>query len=202
MSPSLRCKLLTETIIPCKGIKRIRIVDDQGVSLGPNQIGEIYVHNGLRWKGYYGDEEESRRIQDPEGWFHTGDLGYFDDQNSLFVVDRIKDGLKCKNRTYWPSEIESVILELRQVQNVCVVGIFNAQVGYEAGALMARSSDDTISEQEIVDHVANRLPEEHKHLHAGVFFTEKLPINVNGKTVRRKARDLFMTLKAFHNGQV
>lgn len=185
---------------PIPGI-RIRIVDKQGVSQRHNQIGEIYVHTGLGWKGYYGNPEESRRVQDPDGWFHTGDLGYFDEQNFLFVVDRIKEVLKSHNRSYWPSEIERVISELSQVQQVCVVGIYNEQVGDEAGALVVRCPESTISGQEIVDHVARRMPEVQNHLHAGVHFTDKLPVNANGKTMRMEARDLFMAYRALRAGK-
>nr|XP_041633080.1 4-coumarate--CoA ligase 1-like isoform X2 [Drosophila kikkawai] len=178
---------------------RIRIVDEQGVSQGHNQIGEIYVHSGLGWKGYYGNSEESRRMQDPDGWFHTGDLGYFDEQNFLFVVDRKKEILKYQQRPYWPAEIEKVILELPQVENVCVVGIFDEEVGDKAGALVVRSNETNISAKEIVNHVAKRLPELRRQLHAGVKFTNKLPLNANGKIMRKEARDLFNALGDLSN---
>ncbi|XP_016947817.1 luciferin 4-monooxygenase [Drosophila biarmipes] len=174
---------------------RIRIVDDDGKNLGYNEQGEIYVHTGLHWSGYYGNPEDTRKTQDPEGWIHTGDLGYFDDQNLLYVVDRKKEILKYQGNHYWPSEIEGVISELPQVEEVCVISIYDEQQGDAAGALVVRRKQSSITAQEIVDHVAKRLPSIQKQLHSGVQFTDKLPANLNGKTLRRVAREEFIAKK-------
>ncbi|KAH8237083.1 hypothetical protein KR038_003873 [Drosophila bunnanda] len=180
---------------PSSGVK-IRIVGENEENLGHNQVGEIYALTGRVWNGYYGNPEATESLQDAEGWFHTGDLGYFDEQNLLYVVDRCKDNLKYQSIHYWPSEIESVISELTEVQEVCVVGIPNEVTDDDAGALVVRSKGSTISAQEIVDHVARRLATVHQQLHAGVQFTDSIPVNANGKMLRRAARDLFMAKKA------
>ncbi|KAM8714048.1 hypothetical protein ACLKA7_014241 [Drosophila subpalustris] len=172
---------------------RIRIVDDDGKRLTYNQVGEIYVHTGKPWNGYYGNPVESRRMQDFEGWFHTGDLGYFDDQNFLYIVDRKKEILKYQGLHYWPTEIETVIAELPQVQDVCVVGIYDERQGDAAGALIVKRQGCEISAKAVIDHVAKRLTGVQKQLHAGVRFTDKLPDNVNGKTLRRTAREVFVS---------
>ncbi|XP_016981263.1 4-coumarate--CoA ligase 1-like [Drosophila rhopaloa] len=179
---------------PMTGVK-IRIVDEEGNNQGYNEVGEIYVHTGLPWKGYYGNPEESQRTLDHEGWFHTGDLGYFDEQNLLYVVDRKKEILKYQGNHYWPSEIEGVIAELPQVEEVCVIGIYDEQQGDAAGALVVKSKGSSITEKDISDHVAKRLPSVQKQLHAGVQFTDKLPTNPNGKTLRRIARLEFVAKK-------
>ncbi|KAH8347941.1 hypothetical protein KR084_002451, partial [Drosophila pseudotakahashii] len=179
---------------PLPGI-RIRIVDDDGKNLGYNEQGEIYVHTGLRWRGYYGNPVESRKSQDHEGWLHTGDLGYFDDQNLLHVVDRKKEILKYQGNQYWPSEIEGVIAEMPQVEEVCVVSIYNELDGDAAGALVVKREGSAITAKEIADYVAKRLPSIQKQLHAGVQFTDKLPANPNGKTLRRVAREEFAAKK-------
>lgn len=174
------------------GIK-IRIVDEEGRKLTYNQVGEIYVHTSQAWNGYYGNPVETRRMQDFEGWFHTGDLGYFDDQNFLYIVDRKKEILKYQGLHYWPTEIETVIAELPQVSEVCVVGVYDERQGDAAGALIVKRKGSEISSKEIIDHVAKRLTGVQKQLHAGVRFVDKLPSNVNGKTVRKAARDLFVS---------
>ncbi|XP_034111579.1 uncharacterized protein LOC117572671 [Drosophila albomicans] len=176
------------------GIK-IRIVDEEGKSLSYKQVGEIYVHTGQAWNGYYGNPVETRRMQDFEGWFHTGDLGYFDEQNFLYIVDRKKEILKYQGLHYWPTEIETVIAELPQVQDVCVVGIYDERQGDAAGALIVKRKGYEINEKAIIDHVAKRLTGVQKQLHAGVRFTDKLPANFNGKTIRKAARDVFVSIK-------
>ncbi|XP_020815231.1 4-coumarate--CoA ligase-like 7 [Drosophila serrata] len=172
-----------------------RIVDEQGRSLQHNQVGEIQVQTGRVWRGYFGNPEATESMRDSKGWFHTGDMGYFDEQNQLYVVDRCKEILKHQAVHFWPGEIESVILELNKVQEVCVVGIPNELTDYDAGALVVRKKGAAIDAQEIVEHVAKRLPGVHKQLHAGVQFTNELPSNLNGKTVRRASRELFSAIK-------
>ncbi|KAH8253389.1 hypothetical protein KR032_005256 [Drosophila birchii] len=179
---------------PLPGIK-IRIVDEDGKSLGYKEVGEINVHNDRPWKGYFGNPVETRRMQDPEGWFHTGDLGYFDEQNRLFVVDRKKEICKYQGHHYLPSEIEGVIAELPQVEEVCVVSIYDEEQGDAAGALVVKKQGLSITAQEIADHVTRRLPVIQKQLHAGVQFTDKLPINSNGKISRRVAQEEFAAKK-------
>nr|XP_016994998.2 luciferin 4-monooxygenase-like [Drosophila takahashii] len=180
---------------PAPGV-RVRIVDEKGENLGHNQIGEVYAHTGETWKGYFENPEETSRMQDPEGWFHTGDLGYFDERHYLYLVDRRRSTLKYQYVHYWPGEIENVISELKEVQNVCVVGIHNELTGDEAGALVVTKKESVISAKDIIDHVARRLPGVHRQLHAGVQFTEELPVNPNGKTDRKAARDIFIALIA------
>ncbi|XP_017022321.1 luciferin 4-monooxygenase-like [Drosophila kikkawai] len=175
---------------PLPGVK-IRIVSEEGENLKHNQVGEIYAHTELVWRGYYGNPEESLRFRDSEGWFHTGDLGYFDDQNLLYIVDRCKDTLKYQGQHYWPGEIEQVILELCQVQHVCVVGIYDEKVGDEAGALVVKRKGLPLQAEEIVDHVAQRLPK-FKQLHAGVQFADEMPVNQNGKILKKAAREIFL----------
>ncbi|KAH8301566.1 hypothetical protein KR059_006096, partial [Drosophila kikkawai] len=176
---------------PLAGV-RVRIVDEDGKSLGYKEVGEIYVHNGQPWKGYFGNPVETRRMQDPEGWFHTGDLGYFDEQNRLFIVDRKKDVRKYQGKQYFPSEIEDVISELPQVEEVCVVAIYEERHGDAAGALVVKRQGVSITAQDIADHVARRLPAIQKQLHAGVKFTDKLPFNSNGKILRKAALEEFI----------
>ncbi|EDW32436.1 GL10442 [Drosophila persimilis] len=171
---------------------RIRIVDEDGKNMTYNQVGEIYVHTGQAWNGYYGNPVETRRMQDVEGWFHTGDLGYFDEQNFLYIVDRKKEILKYQGLHYWPTEIESVISELPQVQDVCVIGVYDEREGDAAGALVVKAKGAVVTAKDISDHVAKRLPALQKQLHAGVQFTHKLPANVNGKTLRKTSRELFI----------
>ncbi|XP_017856875.1 PREDICTED: 4-coumarate--CoA ligase 1-like [Drosophila arizonae] len=172
----------------------IRIVDEDGRNLAHNEVGEILVHTGMHWNGYYGNPVATSHILDFKGWIHTGDLGYFNDDNLLNVIDRKKAMLKFQGIHYWPTEIENVIRELPQVRDVCVVGIPDDVLGDVAAALVMKVPGSNLSEQDISNHVAKRFVPTHKHLHAGVRFVDKLPVNNNGKIIRIAARDLYKSL--------
>ncbi|XP_011193331.2 uncharacterized protein LOC105219103 [Zeugodacus cucurbitae] len=172
------------------GIKA-RIVDEEGNNLPPNEIGEIYIKTGHTWSGYYGNPIETKNVQDSDGWLHTGDLGYFDDNNMMYIVDRKKDTLKYQGMHYWPAEIEEVINELPEVEDVCVVGVYDERHGDAAGAVVVLRQGAELTKEQVKEHVRKSLPIEHKQLHAGVIFIDRLPQNNNGKTLKKDARALF-----------
>ncbi|XP_013098017.2 uncharacterized protein LOC106080934 [Stomoxys calcitrans] len=174
-------------IIP--GIK-VKIHDENGRSLNHGELGEILVHTGKTWNGYYGNPNESKRMQDYQGWFHTGDLGYFDKDNYLYVLDRKCDSLRFHGMQYWPREIEQCVAELPDVLDVCVFGLWNEVDGDAAAAAVVKIPGSKLSEQDIVEYVAKRLVVSHKQLHCGVFFLDDLPKTGSGKVVRDRARDM------------
>lgn len=169
---------------------RIRILNENEQSLGHGEMGEILVHTDKVWNGYYGNPSESKRMQDYQGWFHTGDLGYFDKDNYLYVVERKSEVLKFHGLQYWPQEIERCVAELPDVIEVCVFGLWNEVDGDPAAAAVVKVEGSKLSEQDIVEYVAKRLVVEHKQLHCGVFFLDDLPKTGSGKVLRDKARDM------------
>ncbi|XP_073814042.1 uncharacterized protein isoform X2 [Musca autumnalis] len=177
----------------CANIQ-LRIVDDDGHNLGPNETGEILVHLPYSWSGYYGNPMETQRMYDSLGWYHTGDLGYMDEDGYLYIVDRKKDILKYKGVHFWPGEIENAIRELPDVVDCCVVGLLDERYGDVSGALVLKRSGSKLTAKEIVDHVRNRLVDPHKQLHNGAFFVDKLPQNNNGKLLKREAKEVLKSL--------
>uniref|UniRef100_W8C6H7 4-coumarate--CoA ligase 2 n=1 Tax=Ceratitis capitata TaxID=7213 RepID=W8C6H7_CERCA len=178
---------------------KVRIVDDNGKNLPHNEVGEVYVNTGRLWNGYYGNPIETQRFRDSLGWFHTGDLGYFDDNNFLYIVDRKKDVIKYQGMQYWPGEIEQVISELPEVEDVCVVGVYDERNGDAAGALVVLRKGADLTEARVKDHVRNRLEVVYKQLHAGVIFVNELPHNANGKLLKREAKAMFESKQLIAN---
>ncbi|XP_013114533.2 uncharacterized protein LOC106092272 [Stomoxys calcitrans] len=173
---------------------KLRIVDDDGKNLGPHKVGEVVVQSPFKWGGYYSNPMETQRVLDSKGWYYTGDLGYMDEEHFLYIVDRKKDILKYRSLHFWPGEIENVVLELKEVVDCCVVGIFDERFGDLAGALVVKRKDAAITAQQIVNYVKERLVEPEKQLHSGVRFVEELPHNNNGKVLKREAREMFQKL--------
>ncbi|XP_026850331.1 4-coumarate--CoA ligase-like 7 [Drosophila persimilis] len=168
---------------------RVKILDDAGRSLGHGETGEILLHNGKQWNGYYGNPNESKRIQDYQGWFHTGDMGYFDDENYLHIVERKNEMLRFHGAQYCPHELEQVIAELPDVIEACVFGLWNDVDGDPAAAAVVKIPGSRLTEMDIVEYVAKRLVVTHKQLHCGVFFLPELPKTGSGKVLRQQARD-------------
>lgn len=101
----------------------VKFVDpDTGSSLPKNAPGEICVRSQCVMKGYYKNEYETAMTIDKDGWLHTGDVGYIDDDGDVFLVDRIKEIIKYKGYQVAPAEIEGVLLTHPSVEDAAVVG--------------------------------------------------------------------------------
>jgi len=168
-------------------------VDEEGNALGHNQIGEVLIDNGVKWQGYIGNPEETAKTK--EGcWIKLGDIGYFDENNYLYLTDRKKDVLKYKSKDYSPNEIEQIIAELPEIKDVCVVGVRNVGRSDAAGALVIKKPGSDITKEKIMEHVAKRVVVEYKQLNAGVQFVDTIPLNNNGKVLKNAAREIFEEL--------
>ncbi|KAH8364631.1 hypothetical protein KR084_009318, partial [Drosophila pseudotakahashii] len=158
---------------PLGGIK-VKIINEQGAAQGPNEVGEICLNSGQNWAGYYKNVEETKEILDPESWFHSGDLGYMDEDGYLFVIDRLKDMLKYQNIMYYPSEIENVIAEMPNVVEACVFGIWDPVNGDEAAASVVKKPGTQLEAQDVVDYVRKRITAKYKQLNGGALIVDKL----------------------------
>ena len=135
----------------------MKIVDEDGNTLDPNEIGEIYLKSPTLFLGYAGKPDETKDAFDVQGWLKTGDLGYFTEDGEIFVVDRKKEMIKYLNYQVAPSELEAHILKIDGVQNVCVVGIPDILAGDLAAAVVIKEMNSLITEQDIVDEVASEF---------------------------------------------
>ncbi|CAG5052940.1 unnamed protein product [Parnassius apollo] len=100
----------------------VKIVDvETREPLGPNQNGEICVKGTMIMKGYIGKERSEDF--DEEGFFKTGDIGYYDEDKYLYIVDRLKELIKYKGYQVPPAELEAVLLQHKGVRDVGVVGL-------------------------------------------------------------------------------
>ncbi|XP_060645235.1 luciferin 4-monooxygenase-like isoform X2 [Drosophila nasuta] len=171
---------------------QMRIVSESGEALGPNERGEIHCHLGQHWGGYYENIPATREIQDSEGWIHTGDLGYFDDDNYLYIVGRKRDFLKFRTKMYYPREIEEVIAQMPEVAEVCVFGIWNEIDGDAAAASVVTKAGCQLTANQVLDFVAENISENYKQLHAGVQIVPNLAKNSNGKVKRQAVKEEFL----------
>jgi len=126
----------------------LKIVDlNSGKSLGPNIDGEIYVRGPKMFSGYLNNEIETKNAIDSDGWFHTGDIGHYDEQERLFITDRLKELIKYKAWSVSPVEIESLLLTHKSVEAVVVVGVKHKTDGQLPRAYVKKHSEVTEEER-------------------------------------------------------
>lgn len=122
----------------------------------------------------------------------TGDIGYFDDDGSLFLIDRKKEIINCNGFHVNPSELEEIIGSIEGVELVSVVGIPDPfATSLPAAVVVKRPSYENLTEMFIIDYVAARLPY-YKQLNGGVLFASKMPLNPAGKIMKREVLELVL----------
>jgi fatty-acyl-CoA synthase len=180
-------KNITETLgKPLPGVK-LKIVDDNRVSLPNGEKGEIAIHSFGTMKGYYGLPEQTNAVLDHEGWYYTGDLGMLDDQGNLKFIGRKKEMIIRGGFNIYPQEIEAVLSKHPKVVESAVVGLPDETLGEIVCAVVQLKSGKESSEDEmksyLKEHVANyKVPTK-------IIFTDKFPVTASGKIQKLKLRE-------------
>lgn len=133
-----------------------KIVDENGTRCGVGIEGEVCVKCECPFLCYYGNEVATANAFDNEGFVLTGDVGWFDDNGDLHIVDRLKEIFKSNNFNINPSEIESFLIKSPDIESVCVLGIPDAVVGDWPAAAVVRKKDSTITEHDVCEMVASK----------------------------------------------
>jgi long-chain acyl-CoA synthetase len=165
----------------------VQIWDDQQRPLppGPEHVGEIVVRGPNVMTGYYGNPQATAAAF-AGGWFHTGDLGYFDDDGFLFIVDRIKDLIIRGGYNVYPREVEEVIYAHPKVAEAAVIGIPDPVLGEEVHAIVAVKPGRTVSAAELTEFVKQRVAA-YKYPRT-IEFRDSLPKNATGKILKKELR--------------
>ncbi|CAN6237309.1 unnamed protein product [Urochloa humidicola] len=165
----------------------LKIVDpDTGASLGRNQPGEICIRGEQIMKGYLNDPESTKNTIDKDGWLHTGDIGYVDDDDEIFIVDRLKEIIKYKGFQVPPAELEALLITHPEIKDAAVVSMKDDLAGEIPVAFIVRTEGSELTEDEIKQFVAKEVVF-YKKIHK-VFFTDSIPKNPSGKILRKDLR--------------
>ncbi|MFQ5998613.1 MAG: long-chain fatty acid--CoA ligase [Candidatus Bathyarchaeia archaeon] len=163
----------------------LRIVDENERQLPPNQPDEIVLKGQKVFKGYW-NNAEATRIAMKDGWFHTGDVGYLDDEGFLYVVDRKKDMIKSGGENIASVEIERVIYHHPKILEAAVVAAPDEQWGEVPAAYVVPKKNMQIKPDELARFIGESLAKFKIPKH--FFFLTQLPRNPSGKVLKADLR--------------
>jgi len=172
-----------------------KVIDDNGSSLGPNKVGELCFKGPLTMRGYRNNPEATAITVDKNGWLHSGDLGYFDEDNQFYIVDRLKELIKYKGYQVPPAELEGLLLSHPKIKDAGVIGIPDEIAGELPFAFVVKEEGCDLAEKEVKDFVA-KTASNPKWLRGGVKFIDEIPKNPSGKILRREMKELYKSMKA------
>jgi acyl-CoA synthetase (AMP-forming)/AMP-acid ligase II len=152
-----------------------------GQPVGVNQRGEIWIRGPQVMKGYLNNPAATRATIDPDGWLHTGDIGYADGQGFFYIVDRLKELIKYKGYQVAPAELEALLLSHPAVADAAVIPSPDEEAGEVPKAFVVRKGD--VTADDLLAWVAERVPP-HKKIRR-LEFIEAIPKSLAGKILRR-----------------
>lgn len=168
-------------------VAEVRIVDDDGADCPPDVVGELWVKGPNVVRGYW-NKPEATADAFVNGWFRSGDLGHWDDEGFLYVVDRLKDVVIRGGENVYSSEVEAVLFEHPSVADVAIIGLPHDIYGEEVAAVIQLQPGEHATASELQEFVAARLAR-FKTPSTIVFRDEPLPRTATGKVLKRDLRD-------------
>ena len=172
----------------------IRVVNEDGDDLPIGSIGEVLIYGPNNVQGYWNKPEETAKAF-TNGWFHSGDAGFVDEDGFVYIVDRIKDMVLRGGENVYCVEVETVLFEHEAVRDCAVIGLPHDKLGEEVAAVLVAAdgfgSDD---DGEILAFLASRLAS--FKVPSKVFWHhEELPRNATGKVLKKDLRDKYADQK-------
>lgn len=164
----------------------VKIVDpDAGVVLPAGEKGEIVVRSPYLFRGYWRNPEATAQVL-REGWYHTGDAGYLDEDGFLYISSRYKDVIIYGGDNVYPGEIEGVIHQLKDVIEVAVVGVPDAMMGEAPRAYVVKKPDSALTEADVIGRCRERLA---AYKVPEVVFVDQLPKNGLSKIMKHVLKE-------------
>ncbi len=168
----------------CMPNTECKVVDiSTGAELGPRQEGEICVRGPQVMKGYLNNSAATASMLDADGWLHTGDIGYADEDGYFYIVDRLKELIKYKGFQVAPAELEAILLTHDAIADAAVIPSADEEAGEVPKAFVVLKPDAQATAEEIMAYVAGRVAP-YKKIRRFEFI-EQIPKSPSGKILRR-----------------
>jgi acyl-CoA synthetase (AMP-forming)/AMP-acid ligase II len=171
----------------------VRVIDEDGREKAPGEVGELIIRTDAMIRDYWnrpGEIEKALR----DGWFHTGDGAWMDDERYIFMSDRIKDVVRSGGMNISAVEVEEVLLDDPAVAEAAVVGIAHPYWTEALIAVVVLKPPATSDEQSLLERCKKSLA--NYKVPKRIVFTESLPKNTMDKVVKRELRERLAGLSA------
>lgn len=166
----------------------MRIVDEDGNDVATGAVGEIIGRSPLLMSGYYKRPDLTRQAIDANGWLHSGDLGYVDEDGFLFLVDRAKDMIITGGVNVYPRDIEEIIVQHPAVREAAVFGVPSEKWGESPLAAVILREGHTVVPEELKTWINARIEARFQQVTA-VVIMDDFPRSAAGKTLKRVMRE-------------
>ena len=165
----------------------LKIVDsDTGNEVKRGDVGEVWVRGGQVMKGYWRMDDETKKSINAEGWFRTGDAAYQDENEYVYIYDRVKDMIVSGGENVYPAEVENALMKHPGIADVAVIGVPDERWGEVPKAIVVKKPDVEVTEESILTFAKEQL--------AGfkcpksVAWIDALPRNPSGKILKKDLR--------------
>ncbi len=164
----------------------MRILDPEGIECAAGEIGEICGKSPMMMPGYYKRPDLTEKAI-VDGWLHTGDAGYVDEDGFLFLVDRIKDMIISGGVNVYPKDIEEIVIQYPDVSEVAVFGVPDEKWGEVPIAAVVPFPGLEIDPSDLIEWTNSRVDAKFQRIR-DVVVMEAFPRNVAGKMLKREMR--------------
>ena len=163
----------------------VRVVAPDGSTCATGEIGEVTVRGPNVMQGYWNMPEKTAEAL-VDGWYHTGDGGYFDADGYLFLVDRIKDMIITGGENVYCAEVENVISDHPAIKDCALIGIPDEQWGEAVHAVLVLMDGQSLSARELIDHCKTRIAS--YKCPKSVSYIDKMPLSAANKVLKTELR--------------
>jgi len=167
----------------------MKIVDEEGHELPLGQVGEIVARGPRVMSGYWRDKEKTEKTLDKDGWVHTGDMGYMDEDGYFFLAGRATDMIIRGGENIAPEEVEAVLHSYPKIEEAAVIGVPDEEWGEQPRAVVVLKPGETATPDEIIDYCRARMSGFKRP--RSVIFIDQLPRNPMGKILKRLLREQY-----------
>ena len=182
-----KLKRLTSIGRPMSDVE-MKIMDEEGNELPVGEVGEIVARGPRVMSGYWKEEDKTAKTIDKDGWVHTGDMGYVDEDGYFFLAGRTTDMIIRGGENISPEEVEAVLHQHHKIEEAAVIGVPDEDWGEVPICVVVLKEGEVATDEEIMEHCRQALASYKRP--RSVIFTKELPRNPMGKVLKRVLREL------------